>query len=315
MKVSHALLAILATTGCSSPPSDRLLPTASVDSVSPAFGAAAVGPPTSASSAPVPVRSGPRPCGYHIIAGTPPDHTHRWARITYNAAGLDVLEEAVGDDHELAFRHASDYDAMGNLAHHSATAGGRPAEQWLVYDSFGRLLRHSGDDDDGSDGHEDWWVTYQCDNDRNPIAAHLELEINDKGVAAIIYDRTYRYDEHARLIELDRARARPDGLPGVVDQISRYTYDEDSRETKKTVEAVKDGKETEVGSSTTRYDLQNHVLSMVEDQLDAGSWFRLTDTYSYESGRLLSKTSIVVDSSSESVVATTQYVLQYDHCQ
>jgi hypothetical protein len=294
------VISVIAATaaGCASTPSPDPLPSADLEPRVPR--------PPSASAA-----GSARPCRYDhsffyamfgsngllVVPG------HDQARVTYNPAGLDVLEEAVDDADHFAFRRTFAYDAMGNLVHDttaSAESAVQLTQDWLVYDSFGRLIRHSMDRD--GDGREDWIAAYGYAGDGNPVTAHV---VSTQG-AGEAYDRAYHYDDNARLIEVDRSRP-PDGT---IDQINRYDYDDVHRVTLLT---TSDGGGGVVGRSVTTYDDRDRVVSVESTELDAQGnvTATATDRFTYDADRLISE---AYDNTAVAGSAV-RYDWHYDHCQ
>jgi hypothetical protein len=294
MKLPILAIAALAA-GCSSSSAPHQLPSALAEPL-PGPGPAAIG-------------SSARPCGYDYSffavvstsSGSELSLRRNHARITYNPAGLDVLEAATDDDDRFAFRSTFDYDAMGNLMHDTrarALDPGRVEQDWLVYDSFGRLLGHSTDLD--GDGREDSATTYGYAGDGNPTRAHVA-----DTQAGHAHDLAYHYDDDARLVQVDR----DDGPDGIIDQTSRYEYDDPRRVTTMT---TTDRAGSVLGRSTTTYDSHDHVLSVVATELDVQSIVTLqsTDSYVYDAGRLVSESH---DGGSPG--SGVRYDWRYDHCQ
>src|SRR5690349_13706265 len=110
MRLALSVITVIAA-GCSSSPPPNPLPSAFEERTPRPPGPVALG--------------SARPCRYDhtffsvVVAasGTQVVPGHDQAHVTYNPAGLDVLEEAVDDADQFAFRHGFDYDAMGNLVH------------------------------------------------------------------------------------------------------------------------------------------------------------------------------------------------------
>jgi YD repeat-containing protein len=164
-----------------------------------------------------------QPCGYThtdnypALFGSPAQINHYVGRFTYNDRGDVILDATVDAADELSYEFATEYNAMGQPASFVDTYADAPTRRaWLTYDSFGRLIRFSGDDDGNET--EDWVSTYAYGDDGSRLSAHHVQPGYD-------YDRTYGYDERGRLNEL----ARDNGPDGVVDELSRYVYDDARR--------------------------------------------------------------------------------------
>lgn len=296
MATTGSCLAIAVLAGCTSAAPSHPLPSALADPTPRPPGALA-----SAAS---------RPCGYdhHFFtvmiasSGLQAVPGHDRAVITYDAAGLDVLEEAVDDAARFAFRATFAYDAMGSLVRASretADAPGVVVQDVRVHDSFGRLLRRSMDLD--GDDREDWIASYGYAGDGNPTRAHVVMT----GAGAATYDRTYRYDDAARLAEVDR----DDGPDGTIDEITRYTYDDAAR---MTTMVTTDRTGGVVGRSTTTYDAQDRVVSVIGSALDprGNVTATSTDRYTYDGDRLVSED----HDDSGAPGSAVRYDWRYDHC-
>lgn len=258
-------LAAFALTACTEGPIQDPLPSAITDEIGGAPGGALAGDPE-------------RPCGYEFNHSftTPSSQTkdHWVARITYNDAGLDVLEEAFDDSGQLVVLRTTEYNAMGQQLHYQEIQRGQTYHLWFAYDSFGRLIRYSGDYDDN--GHEEWVATYGYGGDDRRISAHLAL-------ATVTYDRTYHYDESARLIQIDR----DNGPDGSLDEITRFAYDDRARVINKIV-SNSAGAVTVNGTAT--YDDSNRLISSVDNfKFEGGFTTVQAFDYTYSSDALLSQ--------------------------
>ena len=202
-------------------------------------------------------RGDAHPCHYdHNELSTATDQPdsarHSAAKISYNAAGLDVLEDEVDDAGGLVLRLTSEYGAMGNVTHWLMA---QPIfnqevfnqEGFLAYDSFGRLIRYEIDDDNGTST-----ATYTHGNHNLRATAHLtRTDRPERG-----YDRTYTYDAQDRVIRLDRDI----GFDGTIDESDRYVYDDVARTaTMDTVNAAG----TVLKHTDFTYDDDGHVTSEV----------------------------------------------------
>jgi hypothetical protein len=258
-----AILALIAMTGCAEDPTTGLIPGAVMDAVG--------GPPAGAMS--------DKPCGYDLdYSLTLPfsqSREHWTVVITYNEAGLDVLEEGVDDNKRVTVRYTTEYNAMGQPLHfQDERPGATTSHLFYVYDSFGRLIRYSGDN--AGDSKEEWVATYAYGEDERRLSAPLVLE-------RVTYDRTYRYDDHARLIQTDR----DNGPDGTIDEVTRFEYDDRERLTTKTV-TNSAGKV--IVNGTISYDSSNHLISSLDTySFDDGGAATISFDYRYNSGRLASQ--------------------------
>lgn len=291
-----ALLILLVATGCpqsgdGGPP----IPGADLDAVVGARGAAVAAADL-------------QPCGYEItndstFAGLPPIHEHEIVRITYDAAGLNRLEEGVDDRNGFAFRYTTEYTEMGNQAYFKAEFVDLPMLQfWYVYDSFGRMVR-SATDQDGDD-REDLVATYVYGDDGRRTIAHL--------AGRVTYDRTYHYDDDGRVIQLDR----DDGPDGVIDEVTTFQYDDIARVT---TMLVTDRDQRVTGTGTTSYDGDNHKLVSTDSHFffDPPGSYTTTTRYTYAAGRLVSDTTTTTMSDAGGAVYSTdidRLDWHYEHC-
>lgn len=289
----HKTILLFVVAGCADSPRAQVLPGADVDQTT--------GRITQMVSENV------RPCGYTHTEDfrelTPDQHHVYTARLTYNQRGDVVLDAAVDEAEGLSYSHATEYNAMGQPSSYIDTYSDSPTSRlWLTYDSFGRLARYS-DDEDG-DGVEDWVSTYGYGNDGDRITAHHVGNDGD-------YDRTYGYDDRGRVVEV----RRDNGPDGVVDEISKYVYDEAQRVTTMT---MTDPTGHVLQTDTTHYDADNHVV--LEEYYSIRNRDRtpinVTYTNTYEGGRLQAAVTFMAGDSPDPVVdsSTTRDDYQYDGC-
>src|SRR5262249_32170189 len=126
------------------------------------------------------------------------------------------------------------------------------------------------------DGKEDWIATYAYGSDGRRVSAHLILP-------TVTYDRAYKYGADGRLAELDR----DDGPDGHVDQITTYSYDDDTRtESRNVVDSSGHG----IGSGITTYDDENHLLT--DERIDIGATYTsdTTEAHVFDGDREVSDT-------------------------
>ncbi|MCE9577228.1 MAG: hypothetical protein K8W52_29035 [Deltaproteobacteria bacterium] len=262
MKRAIATFLFIAASGCTSEAIDTRIPGADPGAVSSgaAFDLA---------------RHGLRPCGYTLAydtvdLGGGTGHQDLIATVTYDAAGNDVLEEAVDLAGAYQYRDASDYDAAGHLVHALAEHVDYPTQEFtLVYDAGGHLVRYAGDE--GPDGVEDWVATYTYDADGVRTGAHLVF-------ASTTYDRIYRYGDDGRLIEL----AKDVGPDGVIDTRTAYAYDDDARIESRT---LTDANGAVIGTGSTTYDDRNHVLAVTDSQTQGDFTKTIWETTAYDGDR------------------------------
>jgi hypothetical protein len=275
MKIRYLMLFGLTVAACSddAPPASTLVPGAAPEG---ALGSRAVQL----------VSENLRPCGYDHTATFPPapgqiGNINRYrARITYDARGLAILEAAVDDNNAFVHRYENEYDTMGNLSHYVSTYPDDDESQgWLVYDSFGRLVRYEITQDYG-DAVEELVATYGYGSDGNRISAH---RVQSRGID----DRTYRYDGEGRLIEL----TQDNGPDGVIDLTSRFEYDDTQRTTTMT---MTDPAGLVVETNTTHYDDDNHVVLEEHFSIRSGSMAPSYTTYTntYAGGRLVTSAQV-----------------------
>jgi hypothetical protein len=83
-----------------------------------------------------------------------------------------------------------------------------------------------------------------------------------------------------------------------------------------TTRTVTDAAGQTIESGTTTYDIDNHVLSVLAQKLDAsGSPVMVTDSYTYATGRLVSESHVTITRlDGISRFLTTRYAWNYDHC-
>jgi len=292
MRTFSLTVALLATACRINELSSQPLPGAAIDTV----GASPGGGTVSAQSA--------RPCGYKISEDwvnydRSTQHDEITVSITYGPSGLDISEQGVDGNHNVVIQNSSDYDSAGNLIQYTYLRNdpnySAKATEWAAYDSFGRLVRYSEDDD--GDGEVDVVTTFAYGGDGRRASAHSATTSSLFGPSAN-YDRYYRYDTEGRLAETDKDV----GYNGSIDEILLVHYDDDARIETRT---RKDLKGTVIGNGTTYYDAEYHI-SNAEDVFIRNNG---TDTYEYAylDGRALSQ-SLTSENVRASDLAMSEYV-------
>jgi hypothetical protein len=288
-----AALLLLAIAGCTDAPAATLLPGANLDPLGGALGSELA-------------RSAEQPCGYEFVNDlNQPGYSYQdreHAVITYNSAGLDILEEGVYDDsNAFSFRYTTEYTAMGNPLHFVAEFDGDYRTDMLyVYDSFGRLIQ-STVDNDGEDA--DSVYTYGYGDDGLRRSAHVVLP-------TVTYDRTYHYDDNARVVQVDR----DNGPDGTIDEITRFEYNDAGRVTSRT---ITDSAGTVIGTGAATYDRGNRVISRIDTRMTIEGLWRHTSDYAYSGQRLDTLVDIdrITDSAGQVVAdSQTRYVWHYGRC-
>lgn len=255
-----------------------------------------------------------RPCGYKITEDwlnfdRSTQHYEIAVTITYNGQGLDIAEQGVDGNHNVVMQDSTEYDAAGNLiayAYHrdDPTYSGR-SMQFAAYDSFGRMVRYSEDDD--GDGVIDVVTTFAYGGDGRRETSHSMATSSLFGASAD-YDRYYRYDLEGRLVQ----KAKDVGYNGSIDELLRVEYDDSARVETRTTTNLS-GKV--IGNGTTHYDVDRHVAN-AEDTFTRADGSDVY-VYTYLGGRQVSEslTSEVIRSSD---LAMSKYVwlltYAYDHC-
>jgi hypothetical protein len=205
-----------------------------------------------------------RACGYDEIQDTGPGlgfpghHDVFHGRYGYNAAGLEILDEAVDAKGGFARRTVIEYTAMGKPSRYVDSYVDFPdTTMWLAYDSFGRRIRVSSDYE--GDGVEDVVITYGYTTGDQPTTRSLRSpppsQHHDN------YDRSFHYDTLGRMTSYDQ----DDDLDGTADQIATIVYDEDARVRTTT---VRDTAGTIASTIEEAFDEFNHQLSWVRTAHD-----------------------------------------------
>jgi len=255
-----------------------------------------------------------RPCGYKISEDwvnfdQSKQHDEITVTITYDGNGFDIAEQGVDGNHNVVMQNNSEYDAAGNLIAYTYERTDPPYDakstQFAAYDSFGRIVRYSEDDD--GDGVIDVVTTFSYGGDGRRQSAHAMATSPLFGASAN-FDRTYQYDTHGRLIE----KTKDVGYNGSADEVLLVDYDDMTRVETRTTKNLS-GHVIENG--TTHYDAERHIDN-AEDTFTRADGSDVY-VYAYLGGRQVSEslTSEVVRSTD---LAKSQYVwlltYTYERC-
>lgn len=255
-----------------------------------------------------------RPCGYRITEDwenfdQSTEHDEITVTITYNGAGLDIAEQGVDGNHNVVMENSSEYDVAGNLMAFSYQRHdpqySAQSTQFAAYDSFGRMVRLSEDDD--GDGVIDVVTTFSYGGDGRRDRSHSMATSSLFGASAN-YDRAYHYDTVGRLVQ----KTKDVGYNGSVDELLQVEYNDRARVETRTTTNLSG---RVIGNGTTYYDADQHIAN-AEDTFTRPDGSDVY-VYNYLGGRQMSQslTSEVIRGSD---LAKSKYVwlltYTYDHC-
>jgi len=245
-----------------------------------------------------------RPCGYKISEDRvnfdrSTQHDEITVSITYSPQGLDISEQGVDGNHNIVMQNSTDYDSAGNLIQYTYVRNdpgySAKATEWAAYDSFGRLVRYSEDDD--GDGEVDVVTTFAYGGDGRRSSAHSARTSALFGPSAN-YDRYYLYDDEGRLVQTDKDV----GYDGSIDELLLVRYDDAARIETRTWKNLA-GKV--IGNGTTNYDTEYHLGNAEDVFIRADGTDRYE--YAYLDGRAMSE-SLTSEEFRSSDMAKSEYV-------